>query len=364
MADIELRGVEATSPLMRSLSRSEDSFTQERVETQFGSILVAHQGVDHRVQKKPVLITYHDIGLNHVTNFQAFFNYVDMKFFLESFSVLHINAPGQEDMAVPLPDNYTYPTLAQLSEQISDVCSHFAVTSFVGLAAGFGANVMSRYALQYPDIVDGLFLINSTSTVAGWTEWLYQKVNMYYLGGIPASALGMTTFPQSTQDYLLWHHFGRVDTDRNRDLITVYRKHFSGKSMSGRNLSLLIDSYIKRNDLNIVRNDKERNFKCPVLLLTGDYSPHVDDTVDMNARLNPSNSTWMKLMDCGMPLEEQPGKVAEALRLFIQGLGYSLAALDRRRSSARKQSMGSDVINGNFQSQELGWFGRHRTERW
>lgn len=69
----------------------------------------------------------------------------------------------------------------------------------------------------------------------------------------------------------------------------------------------------------------------------------------MNARLNPNNSTWMKLGDCGMVLEEQPGKVAEALRLFIQGLGYSLAAFERRRSSARKLSYsnGSDSLNGN-----------------
>ena len=44
------------------------------------------------------------------------------------------------------------------------------------------------------------------------------------------------------------------------------------------------------------------------------------------------------MQDCGMVLEEQPAKVAEALRLFIQGLGYSLSILERRRSSLRKNS--------------------------
>jgi len=57
----------------------------------------------------------------------------------------------------------------------------------------------------------------------------------------------------------------------------------------------------------------------------------------------------MKLSDCGMVLEEQPAKVSESMRLFIQGLGYSLASLERRRSSLRKLSYsnGSDSGNGN-----------------
>jgi len=31
------------------------------------------------------------------------------------------------------------------------------------------------------------------------------------------------------------------------------------------------------------------------MLVAGDYSPHLNDTVAMNARLDPSNSTWMKV---------------------------------------------------------------------
>jgi len=35
---------------------------------------------------------------------------------------------------------------------------------------------------------------------------------------------------------------------------------------------------------------------CPVMLVGGDYSPHLNDTVAMNGRLDPSNSTWMKVL--------------------------------------------------------------------
>lgn len=147
----------------------------------------------------------------------------------------------------------------------------------------------------------------------------------------------------------MWHHFGKMaQTERNKDLVNVYRNYFTGKSMNARNLSLFLDSFIKRTDLGIDRNNKNKNFKCSVLVLCGAFSPHVDDTVHMNGRLDPSNSTWMKLSDCGMVLEEQPGKVAEALKLFLQGLGYALTAYERRRSSLRQMSTSTtDSFNGH-----------------
>ena len=62
----------------------------------------------------------------------------------------------------------------------------------------------------------------------------------------------------------------------------------------------------------------------PVLNIVGDHSPHVEATVTLNGRLEPALTTWMKIGDAGMVLEEQPQKVAEALVLFLQGLGHTL----------------------------------------
>ena len=152
------------------------------------------------------------------------------------------------------------------------------------------------------------------------------------MGGIGANVSLNNTFPQSVQDYLMWHHFGSLTEDRHFDLINVYRRYFSGGSHNSRNLAMFIDSFLKRTDLAIERGKNERNFKCTVLLLCGSLSPHVDDTVNMNGRLNPNNSTWMKISNCGMVLEEQPSKVFEAFRLFLQGLGYALSIYQRRLS--------------------------------
>jgi hypothetical protein len=37
----------------------------------------------------------------------------------------------------------------------------------------------------------------------------------------------------------------------------------------------------------------------------------------------------MKIQDAGMILEEQPGKVSEAVKLFLQGLGHTIVLLKK-----------------------------------
>lgn len=46
-----------------------------------------------------------------MASFQAFFNYSDMRMLLENFSVYHVNAPGQEEAAQPLPDELVFALL-------------------------------------------------------------------------------------------------------------------------------------------------------------------------------------------------------------------------------------------------------------
>lgn len=146
----------------------------------------------------------------------------------------------------------------------------------------------------------------------------------------------------------MWHHFGDGAESRNRDLVHVYRRLFSGQHLNARNLSLLIDSYIRRTDLNLDRSDRTKNIRCPTQLLCGHEAPHVDESVEMNGRLPADLGTWMKLQDCSMLLEEQPGKVAEALRLFIQGLGYSLSLFNRRL----QQRKGSSQVTDDHESDQ------------
>jgi len=315
--DIELKSVQLQFPSARTLDKNASLYKEERIETVRGTILVAVQGE----QSKPAIISYHDLGLNHVANFQAFFNFSEMRSLAQNFCIYHVNAPGQEEGAASLPEGFVYPTMDELGEQISDVVIHFNIKTFIGLGVGIGANILVRFALAHPEKVDALCLLNCISTTAGWIEWGYQKLNARHL-----LSKGMT---QGALDYLMWHHFGRLTEERNHDLVHVYREYFE-HHINPTNLALFIDAYISRSDLNInreldpIRRASNRTVKVPVLNMTGALSPHVDDTVTFNSRLDPSTSTWMKLQDCGMILEEQPAKVVEAFRLFLQGNGYAL----------------------------------------
>ncbi|XP_011504475.1 PREDICTED: protein NDRG3 isoform X2 [Ceratosolen solmsi marchali] len=315
MDDIELKNIQLQFPALRYLTRDDGSVREERVDTDKGSLLVAVQGN----RAKPAIITYHDLGLNYISSFQGFFNYIDMRVLLENFCVYHVNAPGQEEGAATLAEEYIYPTMEELAEQLLFVVGHFGLRSVIGFGVGAGANILARFALAHPEKVNALCLINCVSTQAGWIEWGYQKLNCRHL-----RSQGMT---QGVLDYLMWHHFGRGTEERNHDLVQVYKNYFE-RRVNPTNLALFIDSYVRRTDLNIARElDPTRKrdgstLAVPVMNITGSLSPHVDDTVTLNGRLDPTNSSWMKISDCGMVLEEQPGKVSEAFRLFLQGEGY------------------------------------------
>ncbi|XP_074646717.1 protein NDRG3-like isoform X3 [Tubulanus polymorphus] len=331
----------------------ERSSKEDDIETPYGLIHVAVQGD----RSKPAILTYHDIGMNHVTCFQGFFNYSEMQPILRHFCVYHVNAPGQQEGAVPLTQSESavkaksvssrkyvvesaslttllprsgYPTMDQLAEMLVPVLQFYNIRAIIGFGVGAGANILSRLALAHPDRVDALFLINPTAGVTGWSEWAYQKLNTWYLKGGNITAF--------TEGYLLWHWFGKDTKDRNHDLVQVYKENI--KAINPHNLAMFIDSYINRTDLGIIRNTdplrKVKSLKCNIMLVAGTGSPHLDDSVNMYGRLDPVNSNWMKISDCGgMALEEQPTKVCEAFRLFLQGMGHVPALSQSKYVAAR-----------------------------
>lgn len=311
------------------------------VSTRYGRVLVTIQG---DTRNNPI-VTFPDVGLNSVTQYHGFFNFADNEPVMQSFCVYNINAPGQEENAASLPPDYIYPTCDQLADTVMDVVNYFKLKGVICFGIGFGANILARFALLHPDIVNAIVLINCVSTKCGWIEWGYQKWNKWYLSS--------GQYTEFTNNYLLWHHFGYQTWEKNHDLIETYSRIFSSR-LNPLNLSHLINSYISRSDLGIERDDAlaqpnvhKFNFKCPVLNVMGDSSPHDDDVIETNGRLNPEKSSYVKFFDCGgMVLEEQPAKMAEAFRHFLQGQGYvphlsitRLSVANRNSEQAIKQKL-------------------------
>ncbi|KAH9396404.1 Protein ndrg3 [Tyrophagus putrescentiae] len=228
---------------------------------------------------RPVILTYHDIGLNYFSNFESFFSRLNVRTLLSDFRIFHLNAPGQEEAADGLPETSTY---------------QFPINGrpggaggggeFIGFGYGAGANVLSRFALSNADMVEALFLVNPSATTSTWAEWFYQKLNIRALNqpaiadpSSSSTATGNTptslntsghdhTLPPATQEYFIWHLFGNTslpDRVTDEEAVAFYRRYLDSGVVNRRNLAHFIESYIGRPALGISRDDKLNNFKCP-----------------------------------------------------------------------------------------------------
>lgn len=292
---------------------------EERINTRFGKLLVARQGAKSCL-RRPIIITYHDLGLNYIANFEGFLTLSDNSSILNSFTIYHINCPGQE--AEKLNHSYVYPSMDELAMMINDVLDYYKIKCFIGFGCGLGANVLTRFALLNPEQVEGLFLINPIYSQSSWREWFWTKRNIRSLISSSKCCL-----PENVQNYLLWYHFGdckyRSET-LCKETIDVYKTFFKGKALNPHNFRQLLNSYVKRTPLRLSRGCGRRQLKCQTLLITGSASPHLGETIILNSRLDPVNTSWLRIDGCAMVLEEKPHAVSQALHLFIQGLGYPL----------------------------------------
>ena len=134
----------------------------------------------------------------------------------------------------------------------------------------------------------------------------------------------MTKF---TEDYLMWHYFGRVEEYKNSNIICMVQDHLHSIKNT-RNLALLIDSHIARKSIPMHKPrpmTQDKAIHPDILLLCGNLSPYVDETVDLYSKLDPRISTWIKVDDAtGMVLDEKPLVVANAFILFLQGQGHGV----------------------------------------
>ncbi|XP_050992265.1 protein NDRG1a isoform X2 [Labeo rohita] len=302
------------------------------VETPFGRVHCTMKGVPKG--DRPVILTYHDIGLNHKSCFDTLFNHEDMQEIMQHFAVCHVDAPGQQEGANTFATGYEYPSMDQLSETLPSILKHFGLKSVIGMAVGAGAYILSKFALDYPAMVEGLVLININPCAEGWMDWAAHKIS------------GWT---HAMPDMIISHLFGKEEIQQNHDLIGRYRHHIVN-DMNQFNLQLFVKSYNSRRDLEIERpvpggHINVRTLKCPSLLVVGDSSPAVEAVVECNTKLDPTKTTLLKMADCGgLPQVDQPGKLTEAFKYFIQGMGYMPSASMTRLVRSRTAS-GSSVTS-------------------
>ncbi|XP_019610415.2 protein NDRG4 isoform X4 [Rhinolophus sinicus] len=278
------------------------------IETPYGLLHVVIRGSPKG--NRPAILTYHDVGLNHKLCFNTFFNFEDMQEITKHFVVCHVDAPGQQVGASQFPQGYQFPSMEQLAAMLPSVVQHFGFKYVIGIGVGAGAYVLAKFALIFPDLVEGLVLINIDPNGKGWIDWAATKLS------------GLTS---TLPDTVLSHLFSQEELVSNTELVQSYRQQI-GNVVNQANLQLFWNMYNSRRDLDMNRPGTVPNAKtlrCPVMLVVGDNAPAEDGVVECNSKLDPTTTTFLKMADSGgLPQVTQPGKLTEAFKYFLQGMGY------------------------------------------
>nr|XP_012418417.1 PREDICTED: protein NDRG2 isoform X1 [Odobenus rosmarus divergens] len=300
------------------------------VETPYGSVTFTVYGTPK--PKRPAILTYHDVGLNYKSCFQPLFQFGDMQEIIQNFVRVHVDAPGMEEGAPVFPLGYQYPSLDQLADMIPCILQYLNFSTIIGVGVGAGAYILSRYALTHPDTVEGLVLINIDPNAKGWMDWAAHKLT------------GLTS---SIPEMILGHLFSQEELSGNSELIQKYRNIIT-HAPNLENIELYWNSYNNRRDLNLERGGAV-TLKCPVMLVVGDQAPHEDAVVECNSKLDPTQTSFLKMADSGgQPQLTQPGKLTEAFKYFLQGMGYMASSCMTRLSRSRTASLTSAAsIDGN-----------------
>uniref|UniRef100_A0A8C9HN47 NDRG family member 2 n=1 Tax=Piliocolobus tephrosceles TaxID=591936 RepID=A0A8C9HN47_9PRIM len=297
----ELQEVQITEEKPLLPGQTPEAAKTHSVETPYGSVTFTVYGTPKPT--RPAILTYHDVGLNYKSCFQPLFQFGDMQEIIQNFVRVHVDAPGMEEGAPVFPLGYQYPSLDQLADMIPCVLQYLNFSTIIGVGVGAGAYILSRYALT-----------------------------------------GLTS---SIPEMILGHLFSQEELSGNSELIQKYRNIIT-HAPNLDNIELYWNSYNNRRDLNFERGG-DITLKCPVMLVVGDQAPHEDAVVECNSKLDPTQTSFLKMADSGgQPQLTQPGKLTEAFKYFLQGMGYMASSCMTRLSRSRTASLTSAAsIDGN-----------------
>lgn len=298
-----------------------DQGQEHTVETPHGVLHVTLHGT--RTTRRPAILTFHDVGLDSKSCFSPLFKFEEMQEIVKNFTLIHVDAPGQEEGAAAYPAGYQYPSMETIAEMIPAVLQFFNFRTVIGVGVGAGAYILSKFTLANPDSVEGLVLVNIDTNARGWIDWAAQK---------------LSSVTSSLTEQILSHLFSQEELSSNTDLVQSHRERIN-KAPNGINIELLWKTYNSRRDLNIDRNS---TFKCPVMLVVGDQAPYEDAAVECNSKMDPTTTSFLKMADAGgLPQLTQPAKLTEAFKYFIQGMGYMASSCMTRLSRSRTTSLSS-----------------------
>ncbi|CAG0895147.1 unnamed protein product [Cyprideis torosa] len=316
--------------------------THHQIETEYCDLLNVYvQGDLQQKDRKAVFLTVHDLGCNH-SSFHDFVEHPSMAEVKARSIFIHIDIPGQEDNAQTLKDNYTFPNMQQIADDLVTVLDRFQVKYVIGFGEGAGANILARFGMSHATRCLGLILVHCTSTVAGMMETVRDKFINW--------KLSLVGHNPSAEQYLVFHRFGtQVESAENKErAIEEFRQKLNA-NINPKNLRLYVEAFLKCFLIGISQPNLSRteiasrlkgNLKVDTLLVAGTRTSHLHTVDTMYSNCDPQKTSLIKIDDVADVLNEAPEKLAHSILLFVQsqGLMSSVSSPILARSPSTEES--------------------------
>ena len=264
---------------------------------------------------KPVIVTYHDIGINHNACFQSFFNMIreyDVKF--KYFTIVHIDAPQHHFDDTERSDTKSTPfhnesnieafDLLELSSQIEEIRSKLQLDRFIGFGVGASCNIWTYYAMHYSQRMRALILLNGIGSPASWREWIFDKMmaamgtSSQYLIDSLASSLLTRYFPSAVSKETIDYFMDTFDRMDRQSVI----KYFRG--------------FVRRSEFT---QQQLAKIKTKTLIICGEFSRCKDETIAFQKIMPRAYTTFVLMNETGFLLtESHPQKLCSSIDLFVQ----------------------------------------------
>jgi pimeloyl-ACP methyl ester carboxylesterase len=288
----------------------------EIVCSSIGPVDVYIQGA--RAPNEVIILTVHDLGCDH-TMYLEFVEHPKMAAIRNRTVWVHVNVPGQGQDAKDLPNEYVFPSMQQIGEDLVDILNQLKIKEVICFGEGAGANILARFAMAHIQRVLGVCLLHTTGSAAGLLESLKDKFKSWKLDTIGINP--------NFEAYLVLHRFGATkfskanDKEELKAIVQGYQDALRNKA-NAKNLKKFVEAFLKRTSI----ADGTKKLNCPVLLVTGQQSIFNETTRQLHQAIlktsdDKAKVEFIEVGGVANVLEEKPDKLVECFQYFLQGLG-------------------------------------------
>jgi len=275
-------------------------YTEKRcVKTSYGDVHIVVKR-SHETCRRHFL-TYHDVASNSSVCFDAMFAHMDDSLGL---CVYHVYAPGHFEESKKLNESYKYPSIKELGDQVQEVLRKMKTGPMIFVGVGAGARILTRVAIETPELVRGLVLISPTFREAGVWEKIF-NFSIKYSNAILENLTLTRHFNPNVSNEIVQQVRDALQNISTHSILKFWDTFTNRTQLDDYDIAILQEFYI----MLVVGHNKAFWYSGP---------NYFSDALELRKKLSPKLTTMIQFDRSGpMVSEEIPGELAANLDSFI-----------------------------------------------